>query len=47
MNDKKIKVNEREMTEEEFDKYKKETENKKGVKLVKVSESVYKTRIQG
>ena len=43
----KIKVDEKEMTPEEFETYKKETEGKKGVKLVKVNESTYKTRIQG
>ena len=43
----KIKVDEKEMTPEEFETYKKETENKKGVKLVKVNESTYKTRVQG
>ena len=42
-----IKVDEKEMTKEEFETYKKETENKKGVKVIKVDESTYKTRIQG
>ena len=42
-----VKVDEREMTKDEFEKYKEETEKKKGVKLVKVNESTYKTRVQG
>ena len=42
-----IKVDEREMNEAEFEEYKKETEKKKGVKLVKINESTYKTRVQG
>lgn len=42
-----VKVNETEMNKEEFEEYKKETEKKKGVKIVKVNESTYKTRIQG
>ena len=43
----KVKVNEKEMTEEELQKYKEEMEQKKGVKVVKVDESTYKTRVQG
>lgn len=42
----KVKVNEKEMTQEEFEKYKKEVEEKKGVKVVKIDEATYKTRIQ-
>jgi len=43
----KIKVDEKEMNKEEFDAYKKEAEKKKGVKVVKIDESTYKTRVQG
>ena len=43
----KIKVDEKEMTQEEFETYKKELESKKGVKVVKINESTYKTRVQG
>lgn len=42
----KVKVNEKEMTREEFEEFKKKQESKKGVKVVKVDESTYKTRIQ-
>lgn len=42
-----VKVNEKEMNEKEFEEYKKKAEEKKGVKVVKVDESTYKTRIQG
>lgn len=42
----KIKVDEKEMDKDEFDAYKKEAEKKKGVRVVKVDESTYKTRIQ-
>ena len=42
-----VKVDEREMSKTEFEEYKKETEKKKGVKVVKVNESTYKTRVQG
>jgi len=43
----KIKLNEKELTKEEFEKKKKELEAQKGIKLVKINESTYKTRIQG
>ena len=43
----KVKVDEKEMTPEEFEAYKKESESKKGVKVVKVNESTYRTRVQG
>lgn len=42
-----VKVNEKEMTKEEFEEFKKKTEEKKGVTVVKIDESTYKTRIQG
>lgn len=42
----KVKVNEQEMTRKEFEEFKKKQEEKKGVKVVKINESTYKTRIQ-
>jgi len=43
----KVEVNDKKMTKEEYEQYKQEVEKKKGVKVVKVNESTYKTRIQG
>ena len=47
MAEEKIIVNEKEMTEKEFEEFKKEEEKKVGVKVVKINESTYRTRIQG
>ena len=43
----KVEVDDKKMTKEEYEQYKQEVEKKKGVKVVKVNESTYKTRIQG
>ncbi|MDA3855061.1 MAG: hypothetical protein PF569_02295 [Candidatus Woesearchaeota archaeon] len=43
----KIKLNEKELTQEEFQKEKEAIAKKKGVKLIEISEGVYKTRILG
>ena len=45
--EKKIKLNEQELTQEEFDKKKAELTAKPGVTLVEVGENQYKTRIKG
>ena len=47
MDEEKIKFNEQEITKEEFNKKKEELEQKKGVKVIQISENTFKTRIQG
>ena len=47
MEEKKIKLNEEVLTEDEFDKKKKELEQKKGVKVIEKGDGSFKTRIQG
>ena len=42
-----VKLNEKEISQEEFKKKKEELEQKPGVKVVQVSENTYKTRIKG
>lgn len=45
--EKDVTLNDEKMTEDEFLEQKKMLENKKGVKIVKISEDKFKTRIQG
>lgn len=46
MSDKKIVLNEKTLTEEEFEKEKKRLEENKGVKVVEIRKDEYKSRIQ-
>ena len=46
MSKKTVKLNQRELTESEFQKEKTQLENK-GVRVVKVSEGVYRSEIRG
>ena len=43
----KIILNEKHISEEDFEKRKKELEKKPGVKIVEIGNNIYKTRIQG
>lgn len=43
----KVILNEEEITKDDFEKKKEKLERKPGVKVVKVKENTYKTRIQG
>ena len=47
MEEEKIKLNEKEMTPEEFEEKKKELEKQKGISIKEVKPNEYKTRIQG
>jgi len=47
MEEEKIKLNEKEMTAEEFEEKKKELEKQKGISIKEVKPNEYKTRIQG
>lgn len=43
----KIKLNEKEITKEEFEEEKKKIESQKGIQLVEVKPGEYKTRLLG
>ena len=45
--EKKVRLNEQVLTEDEFQKKKVELEKKPGVKVIKIEEGVYKTRLKG
>jgi hypothetical protein len=44
---KKVTLNEHEMTQEDFDRQKEKLEKKPGVKVVKISEDNFRSRIKG
>lgn len=47
MNEDKVKLNEKEMTKEDFNKKKESLESKKGVTVVETGQNEYKSKIQG
>lgn len=47
MDDGKVILNGKVITNEEFEEKKKEVKKQKGVKIVEVSNNIYKTRLQG